>query len=205
MLGNLCHWTDFILQMVAPEDRFPVIINPSRAHKSDCDIAVNYVFADGSIAVITFSAKGHTFEGVRERFAAHPGNALISMDDFQALTIEVSDRKHRYRSIFRDHGHEVNICNSYNMAKSGETPGCSAQYVWETGQFFLRTKEALELNRENHLVPWSGLTSIMKQIVQSYRSGKMSFEEVPLPAGPPTGRSLCGTSSLFDIRRHPKK
>ena len=153
VLGNLCHWTDFILQMVAPEDRFPVIINPSRAHKSDCDIAVNYVFADGSIAVITFSAKGHTFEGVRERFAAHRGNALISMDDFQALTIEVSDRKHRYRSIFRDHGHEVNICNSYNMAKSGETPGCSAQYVWETGQFFLRTKEALELNREIILNP----------------------------------------------------
>jgi predicted dehydrogenase len=153
VLGNLCHWTDFIFQMVSPGDCFPVRINPSRARKSDCDIAVNYIFADGSIGAITFSAKGHTFEGVRERFAAHRGNALISMDDFQTLTVEVADRKYRYRSIFRDHGHKASICNSYNMARSKDTPGCSTQYVWETGLLFLRTKEALERNGQVTLNP----------------------------------------------------
>ncbi|NJL59066.1 MAG: Gfo/Idh/MocA family oxidoreductase, partial [Desulfobacteraceae bacterium] len=89
ILGNLCHWTDFIYQMVPSEDRYPITIIPTRWEKSDCDIAVSYIFGDGTIAAITFSAKGHTFEGVRERFSAHRGNVLISMDDFKNLTVEV--------------------------------------------------------------------------------------------------------------------
>jgi len=149
VLGNLCHWTDFVYQMVDPADRYPMTITPTRSVKSDCDIAVTYVFGDGSIAAITFSAKGHTFEGVRERFAAHRGNVLISMDDFKDLTVEVVDKKHRVSGWFRDHGHENTIRRSYQMVRpAGEpNPGCSVAYVWETGQLFLKTKEALEKDR----------------------------------------------------------
>src|ERR1044072_9354443 len=89
VLGNLCHWTDFVFQMMSPERRYPILIRPTHAEQSDCDIAVTYPFGDGSIAAITFSAKGPTFEGVRERFAAHRGNVLISMDDFKELVGEV--------------------------------------------------------------------------------------------------------------------
>ncbi|MBN1515448.1 Gfo/Idh/MocA family oxidoreductase [Candidatus Sumerlaeota bacterium] len=150
VLGNLCHWTDFVLQMVAPENRYPLTITPTRGEKSDCDIAVTYVFGDESIAAITFSAKGHTFEGVRERFAAHRGNALISMDDFKTLTIEVVEKKRRIAPLFRDHGHRENILRSYEMARptaDAGAQGCSIEYVWETGNLFLKTREALEQNR----------------------------------------------------------
>jgi len=156
ILGNLCHWTDFVLQLVAAEYRYPLTINPTRGNKPDCDIAVTYVFGDESIAVITFSAKGHTFEGVRERFAAHRGNVLISMDDFMDLTVEVVDRKHRISSHYREHGHERTIRRSYEMVRPAGTaiPGCSPAYVWESGDLFLNTKKALEENREITLHPY---------------------------------------------------
>jgi predicted dehydrogenase len=156
VLGNLCHWTDFVYQAVDPEHRYPITIRPTRAAKSDCDIAVTYVFGDGSIAAITFSAKGHTFEGVRERFAAHRGNVLIGMEDFKNLTIEVVDKKKNMRLPFRDHGHEGAIRRSYEMVRPGKeaNPGCSASYIWETGQLFLKTKEALENNKTITLEPY---------------------------------------------------
>lgn len=145
ILGNLCHWTDFIYQLVPPECRYPITITPTRAEKSDCDIAVSYIFGDGSIAIITFSAKGHTFEGVREKFSAHRGNVLISMDDFKKLVIENIDKKTVYSPLFRDHGHEINITNSYEVA-AGKSPQVDMKYVWETGELFLKTREALEQN-----------------------------------------------------------
>lgn len=149
VLGNLCHWTDFILRLVPPEHRYPITITPMRGHKSDCDIAVSYLFGDGSIAAITFSAKGHTFEGVRERFAAHRGNVLISMDDFKELYIEVIQKKHHPFQIYREHGHEECIKRGYGMVrpfKKCDNPGYSVRYVWETGDLFLKTKKALEVN-----------------------------------------------------------
>jgi predicted dehydrogenase len=151
VLGNLCHWTDFVLQLVAPQDRYPLTITPTRGKKSDCDIAVTYTFGDESIAAITFSAKGHTFEGVRERFAAHRGNVLISMDDFKDLTVEVIEKKHKVSPFFRDHGHELNITRSYEMVRpknGSRAEECSINYVWETGNLFLKTREALESNQE---------------------------------------------------------
>lgn len=149
VLGNLCHWTDFTYQLVDPAVRYPITIRPTRWEKADCDIAVTYVFGDGSIGVITFSAKGHTFEGVKERFSAHRGNVLITMDDFKSVVIEVVDRKRRRSLPFRDHGHEENIRSSYELVRPAGAPaaGKDASYVWGTGELFLRTREALETNR----------------------------------------------------------
>ena len=110
---------------------------------------MTYTFGDESIAAITFSAKRHTFEGVRERFAAHRGNVLISMDDFKDLTVEVIEKKHKVSQFFRNHGHELSIKRSYEMvrAKNGTVSrGRSIEHVWETGILFLKTREALEKN-----------------------------------------------------------
>lgn len=153
ILGNLCHWTDFVYQMVAPENRFPIVITPTRSTKSDCDIAVTYLFGDGTIAAITFSAKGHTFEGVRERFAAHRGNTLLALDDFHRLQIEVGESKKVHRPAFRDHGHEHRIRTSYEMVRPGSA-GEPVAYVWETGLLFLKTKQALEERRELTVEPF---------------------------------------------------
>lgn len=147
VLGNLCHWTDFVFRLVA--NPFPIRITPTRDAASDSNIAVTYAFGDGSIAAITFSAKGHTFEGVKERFSAHKGNCLLTMDDYEQLTIDVVARKRRYRNWFRDHGHERNIVEAYRNVRDNEPYDRQAMisYIANTGWLFLKTREALELGK----------------------------------------------------------
>lgn len=146
VLGNLCHWTDLIYQCIPTDARYPITIRPTKTVGAENDLAVTYTFGDGSIAALTFSAKGHTFEGVRERFAAHRGNALIFMDDFQSLVIETNADKRDLSSVFRNHGHDTAIGYSYEAAKTGH--GLPVAYIWESGELFLRTKEALDSCKE---------------------------------------------------------
>jgi hypothetical protein len=145
---------------VPEQDRYPLTITPTRAEKSDCDIAVTYVFGDGTIAAITFSAKGHVFEGVSERFTAHRGNVLLSMNDFKDLDVHHVEVHHHLSLRYRDHGHQDNIRASYSLVRPRDgklNPGLTREYVWQTGNLFLKTKDALEQNRiitiENGEVP----------------------------------------------------
>ena len=156
VFGNLCHWIDFIYQLIPEESRYPITITPTRASRSDCDIAVTYIFGDGSIAVITFSSKGHTFEGVRERFTVQRENVIAALDDFKTLVIEEVADKRVITTRYRDHGHEQNIRRSYLMVtgQDGRFMGCTVQYVWETGQLFLKTREALETDSKVVLAPY---------------------------------------------------
>ena len=156
VLGNLCHWIDFVYRSIAPEDRYPILIRPTRAAQSD-DVAVTYTFADGSIAAITFSAKGHAFEGVRERLSAQRGDLLLSLTDFKELTTEVVERRERRVLRFRDHGHENAILRSYRMSDRAEeeSPGSPLHYVWETAELFLRTRDALERDEILSVAPFS--------------------------------------------------
>jgi predicted dehydrogenase len=146
ILGNLCHWTDLVYQMVGGK-KYPVTIIPARADKSDCDISVSMVFADHSIASITFSAKGHTFEGVRETLNAHKGNVLIELKDFQKLRIDNIDEVKKIRLARRDHGHKAAVINSYLMANRPDLAE-DISYIWNTGYLALKVKEALETNQK---------------------------------------------------------
>lgn len=149
VLGNLCHWTDFVYRLVPESQRYPIRVKPARAASSDTDIAVSFVFGDGSVAAITFSAKGHTFEGVKERFAAHRGNTLLVMDDFAHLRVDVGDKRHVTSKLFRDHGHEAAVEASYALvAGTARWPGVTTGYVRGTGELFLAVKDALEGDRE---------------------------------------------------------
>jgi hypothetical protein len=139
--------------MVQPEKRFPIEIVPTCAEQSDANVAVTFCFGDDSIAVLTFSAKGHSFAGVRERFAAHKGDLLASLDEFKTLTIEVVERKRTYRARHRDHGHERRVRASYSMVSEG-APGAAVSYVWETGILVLKTDEALKTRSSIVIQPY---------------------------------------------------
>ncbi|GAB2596270.1 Gfo/Idh/MocA family protein [Spirosoma areae] len=143
ILGNLCHWIDFSLRLIPAPNRFPIQIIPIRSTKSDCDISVAYVFADGSIATITFSAKGHTFEGVRETMNLHKANLLATLTDFSKLRLDVHDKVIHKRLWFRDHGHERSIVSSYQLLTNSARQE-PVELVWESGYLTLKTKEALE-------------------------------------------------------------
>lgn len=139
VLGNLCHWTDLTLKLVGREAAFPCTIVPATAPGSKSDYVVSIMFADHSCASITFSAKGHTFEGVREVLNLHKGDLLANLTDFQSMTTEVVDKTRRKNLSYRDHGHGANIVNSLN-SKTGEDP----EYIIATAKFFLAIRTAID-------------------------------------------------------------
>jgi len=167
VLGNLCHWSDAVLRQ-AGQDNYPISVRPARASNSDSDIAVTYSFADGSIGVISFSAKGHAFEGVKERFSAHKGNCMIAMNDYRTLTIDVVEKKRRYINLFRDHGHARNIMRAYADLLTGvpDDPEPQREYVWNTGMLILKTKEALETDQETTIESYR---NTMKRLQANHR------------------------------------
>jgi len=145
VLGNLCHWTDLTLAMVGRENALPAAVVPVSAPGSPSDFCVGIQFADGSVAGITFSAKGHTFEGVREVLNVQKGNALISMTDFHRTRIDVMAKRHSFRTLFRDHGHKANILNSYQASRDRSPDrAVSAAYNRATAQLMLAVRSAIE-------------------------------------------------------------
>ena len=149
VLGNLCHWTDMSLCMIPAEGRYPLRIIPGRARDNDINIAVSFIFGDGSIAAITFSEKGDPFEGVHEKLHVHKGDLLISLVNFSRLVIENVERKQHYRPLFRQYGHKQTILASYRMSEcGGGAPGVDLDYVRQTAELFLATRTSLESNRE---------------------------------------------------------
>lgn len=142
VLGNLCHWIDYTLSLIPEGVRFPVKITPATSVKYKSDFIIAYEFADGSLAVLTMSSKGHTFEGVSERLSIHRGNVLISMIDFDKLTIKNLNKVKILNPIYRDHGHEGAITSSYENLT--DKNGYSVKQVWESANLMLRTKEAVE-------------------------------------------------------------
>lgn len=139
ILGNLCHWTDLTLRMIGVDNAFPVRISGLKPENSQSDFAVTMVFADGSVGVISFSAKGHTFEGVREYLNVHKGNVLTNLMDFHVSTIDAGEKKRKLRPLFRDHGHEAAVAATI----AGQEPE-SLEIIVESANVFLGVKEAME-------------------------------------------------------------
>ncbi|MRX27151.1 Gfo/Idh/MocA family protein [Kangiella sp. HZ709] len=149
VMGNLCHWSDLCIHLVGLENAFPCTISPAIANEAKSNFAISITFADGSQAALTFSAKGHTFEGVREYLNVHKGDLLASLRDFENLSLDIVDKK-QYRKLFhRDHGHSANITHSYNAHKN-DTSGESLEYIRGTGLLVLKIKEALDTNSIVH-------------------------------------------------------
>jgi predicted dehydrogenase len=159
VLGNLCHWTDLTLHLVSMEMAFPCMIIPATPAGAKSDFAVSVNFADGSCASITFSAKGHTFEGVREVLNVHKGNVLANLTDFQTLTIDVVERKRKIRLWHRDHGHGVNIIHSFAGAAENGGPGEAVTYVAATAKFFLAIRQAID-GGERVDVSWQDIIGV---------------------------------------------
>jgi len=143
ILGNLCHWSDLTLELIGLNNAFPCVIKSSSPQNSKSDFVIGIEFADQSCATISFSAKGHTFEGVREVLNIHKGSLLGTLRDFQNLDLDIIEKKKSKRLFFRDHGHNANIMNSYKAAFS-DGEGVSLRYLIASTLFILKIKEAVD-------------------------------------------------------------
>jgi predicted dehydrogenase len=159
VLGNLCHWTDLTLHLVTIEKAFPCTIIPATPPDAKSDFVVSVIFADQTCATLTFSAKGHTFEGVREFLNVHKGNLLANLSDFQFLSVDIIEKKKNIRLLHRDHGHKANIVHSFVCA-GNKMPGEDILYVVGTAKFFLAIREAID-SGEKIVLDWQDITKII--------------------------------------------
>jgi predicted dehydrogenase len=178
VLGNLCHWTDFTLRLVK-KDIYPITIVPARPDKSDRDMAVNLIFSDGTIAGITFSSQGHSFEGVRESLRIQKGNLLIAMDDFKSLEFELMASKTRVVNYYHDHGHKNNIINAYKNVHQNEpyNRDLEISHIENTAWLFLNVKEALDRNERMKI---GSFENYLKRITAGSVKAK---RRTPVPQG----------------------
>jgi len=144
IMGNLCHWSDLSLHLVGLDNSFPCVITPAELPQSNSNFCVALSFSDGSNASITFSAKEDPFEGVREILIAHKGALLGVLKDFYELSLDIGPSKKKISPLFRDHGHEENILNTYKNSISDSGASESIDYVYATGLLVLKIKEAVE-------------------------------------------------------------
>jgi predicted dehydrogenase len=144
VLGNLAHWTDLTLHLVSLEKAFPCTIVPASPVGSKSDFMVSMLFADGSCAAVTFSAKGKTFEGVREVLNLQKGDILANITEFSSLTIDKADKKIFDKPFFRDHGHCDNITHSAICSVDNTKLGETEAYIVATARFFLAVKQAID-------------------------------------------------------------
>lgn len=144
ILGNLCHWSDLTLELVGCENAFPCIIKNSAPQNSKSDFVISIEFNDKSCAAITFSAKGHTFEGVREILNIHKGNLLGIIRDFHSLELDIIERKVKRKLMFRDHGHQNNVNYTYNGSMFDDNQGVTLQSLVATSLLALKIKESVD-------------------------------------------------------------
>ena len=131
------------------DNAFPCRIVPCSPAGSKSDFVTSIEFANGSMAALTFSAKGHTFEGVREILNLHRGDLLAEIKDFKSISVVRGADRKTHTSRRRDHGHKANIVNSYNGTKRGETNNAAElRHVVATAELFLKIREAHESRSE---------------------------------------------------------
>jgi hypothetical protein len=148
VLGNLCHWTDLSLHLLADNKNiFPCKIKSTVGEDPNSNFTVASSFNDGSLATYNFSAKGYSFEGVKEFIQMHKGELLLNIRDFQKLEGWKMDKVIKKNLIIRNQGHKANILNSYSSIVT-PNKGEDLQYVYNTGYFMLKIKEALDTAQE---------------------------------------------------------
>lgn len=158
VLGNLCHWLDASIHLIGMDAFFPCVLIPGTDPASKNDFSLSIQCADGSVVVICFSAKGHTFEGVREILNLQRGSTLALLRDFEETRIDAGPRKWRHRSLWRAHGHGENIRNSYAAVAASPSPGEDPNYVVATGLLGVAARAALESGHALRLdVPEMGI------------------------------------------------
>lgn len=156
LLGNLCHWSDLTLEMVGLENAFPLRVIPAAVPGARSDFVTSIEFADGSLASITFSAKGHTFEGVREVLNVHKGDLLAEVKDFKSVSLVRGAMRKRISSRFRDHGHKANALNSFKGTRQNDpSRAVDPQYLWASAKLFLAIKQAHDYGKPVTIEEWT--------------------------------------------------
>lgn len=150
VLGNLCHWIDFSYQILLLNGVHKIDIHPVTNGKDKENVGIVFVSNKGDVLTINFSAKGHTFEGVGEVLCVHRGDMVAYLTDYKRLEISDGYRKRIIKNRYRQHGHESNVCDSYDIV--GGAKSVDNNYVEQSGRIMLLVKDAIDSNLSKEFV-----------------------------------------------------
>jgi predicted dehydrogenase len=144
IFGNVCHWIEFIYNLMNEKDIYPITINTASSPNSE-NLVLQYIFGDGTISNISFT-ESNSYDGVKEWFVGRKGRVLASLECFKKCEIETNGKKQAFINRFWDHGHEDLIKRSYGMLRNRESIR-NVQNIYEIGDLILKSKESLALGR----------------------------------------------------------
>jgi len=93
ILGEVCHFVD-LARFLIGSPIASVLAEGAAATAGPCDdVSATIRFADGSLATVAYTALGDTIVG-KERIEAYGGGAVITIDNFRAMTIAEGGKLH---------------------------------------------------------------------------------------------------------------
>ena len=96
LLGEACHFVDLARFLIGSPIVSVNADSVQTTHGVSDDATIGLCFADGSIANILYTARGHSSVS-KERIEAHAGGASYSLDDFRNLEINGDKRTAPWR------------------------------------------------------------------------------------------------------------
>jgi len=150
ILGEVCHFVD-LARFLIGSPIASVLAEGAAAAAGPCDdVSATIRFADGSLATIAYTALGDTIVG-KERIEAYGGGAVITIDNFRAMTIAEGGKLHAGGRRGQDKGFAQSLGAFVRAVTDGGRPAIDEAELIETSlatlavMDSLRTGERIEL------------------------------------------------------------
>jgi len=123
--GNLCHWIDLAVYLLADEP-MPVSVSlspriPGSAVGSDEERVLSVTFDDGSLLTILATTRGDDVRGVQELIELRRGRRTIFIDDLWKMRVRSGGIDRRYRTMYRNKAHAVMYREALGRATAGQS------------------------------------------------------------------------------------
>ncbi len=144
ILGEMCHFVDLARYLVGS----PIVsvhAEAARVTRDACDdVVATLKFADGSVASITYTAKGDTSFS-KELFEAYAGGTVITIDNFRSISVTTDGRQRKQVArIDQDKGHKQQLLAFTSAVATGLEAPVNEQELVETSLATIAINESLQ-------------------------------------------------------------
>ena len=122
--GNLCHWIDLAVYLLADRP-MPVSLIlspriPGSKPGNDEERVLTVTFEDGSLLTILATTRGDDIRGVQEQIDIRRGRTSITIDDLWKLRIRSGGIERYSRTLFRDKAHTAMYREALGRVVAGQ-------------------------------------------------------------------------------------
>ena len=149
LLGEGCHFIDLACHLACAP---PVTVSTVAIGGEDPDarlqdnFAISLTFANGSIATITYTAKGDAGAG-KERIEVFAGGQTFIIDDFRSAEIWAGGKREVVKLSGQDKGHRAEVAAFIDAVRSGAPSPIPLEELYASSRATLCALQALHTGR----------------------------------------------------------